>query len=205
MKLKDVIIFASGGAIGSVVTRYFVRKKAMAMLDEEIEKTREYFLNAQKEGKIIEKEYRKPTDSIERYSGPTEEAEVVDYTSYYIHKEDPAESEHPEEDSEDLVRSEMMEKEADDDGIEIIDQESYDIDYPQFEKEELTYWSMDEVLSDSMEKIVDNVSDVVGSTIYSSGLVEKPDVRTIYIRNFNLGCDYCIHKLIASYKENVIS
>lgn len=213
-KLKCSFIFLSGAAIGSVVTRYFVRKKALAMLDDEIEKTKAYFMKKAENEEPEIGHVRETVDTLEQNYDIPSEAYAVDYTAFYKRKTEMelAEEEHPEEDEpdEDYKTGEEMSKEADRDGIEIISRNSYDHDLRQFEKEELIYWVVDGVFTDAQEQMlsadpnqIDNLSAIVGTTIYDSGFIDDPEVKEIYIRNFNLGCDYRISKTNASYMQTI--
>ena len=208
---KYIVVFLGGIFVGSIGTNYILQKKYLNKLDDEIEKTRQYFLNAQKEGVIFEEKPSEPKESINQYKSSADDVEFVEYNTFYKVKqlEDPAESEHPTDDEEELsnnyTEGKRMTDESDRFGIEVISNESYDIDFPQFEKLELTYWALDGILSDDEENMIDDLNRVVGGTIFDTGLVELPEVETIFIRNYNLGCDYRIHKVYSSYKENVIN
>jgi hypothetical protein len=90
------------------------------------------------------------------------------------------------------------------------DKEPYSISFEEFNDGEvgypqstLTYYTVDEVLTDEDDDPIDTVNTLVG--VKNLGLFgTTPDPNAIYIRNEKLGNDFEIVRVQASYKSHVI-
>lgn len=79
-------------------------------------------------------------------------------------------------------------------GPHLIKQESYDEDFPEFDKDSLYYYTVNDVLATEDDEVIDNALYIVGECL------DKFDFRhneeeTIWIRNAGMNTDYQVFKV----------
>ena len=152
---------------------------------------------------------------------------ALDYRSFYKTEEvkndiDPAEMEYPMdetdeeiEEREELIRSGGLVTDENRSDIwceettaemnsgkkpRLITSESYDDEYPHFDKIELEYYTVDDVLVDiSAEEEIADPERIVGDCLDKYGFRTNDDERVIFVRNFNHGADYEISKVFGRF------
>lgn len=177
MKVKDLMIFAAGVAIGATATWKLVKDRYALLAQEEIDSVKEALSrkehveesvdeNTAKQRAMAAKE--KP--DITEYTSKIKELGYTDYSSISKEKDDTEEE------------SENMDKPY------VISPDQYD-EYDDYDTIELTYYS-DQVLADENDEIVDDVEDIVGfDSLNRFGEYEDDSV---FVRNDRLKCDYQI-------------
>lgn len=83
-------------------------------------------------------------------------------------------------------------------GPTLITNKSFNEDFPEFDKDELYYYTLNDVLATEDDEVVDNELYVVGDCL------DKFDFRhnaedIIYIRNAGMSTDYTIHKVRGAF------
>lgn len=173
--LSKFFIFATGVAIGSVVTWKLVKTKYEKIANEEIESVREYYANKDKE-KLTDEAYGEDEEEP-----ACKEDEVLEEYVSIARKYS--------EDVKEVVK--MDEKPY------VISPEEFDeTDYT---TESLDYYEGDGVLVDSFGDIVEDVDDMVGADFASHFGEYEPD--TVYVRNDAREMDYEICRDFRSYSE----
>lgn len=173
--LSKFLIFATGVAIGSVVTWKLVKTKYEQIANEEIESVREYY--AQKDKETLtdeaygedEEEPDEPTERVKYakvvsdlgYSGEEKEDAEMDDKPYVISPED-------------------------------ADESDYDIMH-------LDYYEGDDVLVDSFGDVVEDVDSTVGADFASHFGEYEED--TVFVANDAHGTVYEICRDYGSYSE----
>lgn len=82
----------------------------------------------------------------------------------------------------------------------LITSDSYDNEYHHFDKAELEYYTIDDVLIDARSE--DEIHDperIVGDCMDRFGFRENDDETVIFVRNFNHGTDYEITKIFGEF------
>lgn len=193
--MRDVIIFAAGAAIGSLVTWLFLKKKYEKENEENLKDIRDYYETEirQKEGRI-EKAEEAMGEAAVIVKNP-EEGARTDYTAFadnggddvsevsnYISGEDDT-NEHLKErfDPPKIIKSESA-------------GEKFGWDYA-----DLEYYVNDDVLCTESGEIVD-VFETVGDCFDKFDFRHNEDTK-IYVRNFRHMTDYEISKVFASYVD----
>lgn len=227
--LEFGIIFLSGAAVGGTISWIVAKRKFEKLADKEIAEAREFYINRIREQygvdvrakkSVDEKVVEEKPEGLDRvdYLAKRSDIEEIDYTAYYPNKKKPsgavdlAEMEYPVEGDENEEESynyrdgkRDTEELNNNDGVELISPESFAVDYPQFDKETLFYWTDDETLSDEQDEIVDDIKRVVGNCLEQSGIMyDDTPKAVIYVRNYDFGTDYEIQKVVGSYKENIV-
>lgn len=88
-------------------------------------------------------------------------------------------------------------------GVQLINQISYDSSYIHYDKVALTWYTEDEILSDDQDQLVDDPIRIIGEDAYK--LLKDVDyLHDIYVRNFDMGTDYEIVRHNGSYKHTVL-
>ena len=164
---------------------------------------------------------------FEAYSARNMGDSALDYRSFYKTEEekasvDPAEMEYPMdetdeeiEEREELIRSGGLVTDENRSDIwceettaemnsgkkpRLITSESYDDEYPHFDKIELEYYTVDDVLVDiSAEEEIADPERIVGDCLDKYGFRTNDDERVIFVRNFNHGADYEISKVFGRF------
>lgn len=220
--IKYAIIFVSGVAIGSGITWIALKKKYEDLAEKEIAEARNYYQNKVKsiykgEPEKHKKVDQKPTELIRErstidYSADKKNKTVVDYTKYYDKKPDPAEMEYPVEgDSNEEEHLNYRDGKRDSEeaaalhGIIAISPEEFAVGFTNHEKITLFYWMDDDTLSTEEEELIDDPARVVGDCLETTGFkYSDSDVDVIYVRNFDLGCDYEVQRFPSSYAEQIM-
>ena len=82
----------------------------------------------------------------------------------------------------------------------LITSESFDDGYPHFDKVELEYYTVDDVLVDiSAEEEIADPERIVGDCLDKYGFRTNDEERVIFVRNFNHGTDYEISKVFGRF------
>lgn len=181
--ITKVCMFATGAAIGSVVTWQFLKTKYENLAQEEIESVREYY--AQKNLSV-------PEDMVEQEEEIDEEIPVEtkrDYNNIIKHSAYTADNEEDDENEEE--EDEMNRPYA------IAPEESWEQDYPTLS---LTYYEGDGVLVNDQGEVIDNVDELVGED-FADHFGEYED-DSVFIRNDAMEVYYEILRDLGSYSEN---
>lgn len=184
IKLSNIIIFATGVAIGSVVTWKLTKDKYVQILQESIDSVKEMYEEgvveedgAEKE-KDEEGEYDDSTDSPALNEMRTAYSNIVNdsgYTEGYLKEKEVSDVEKP----------------------YIITPEEFDsIDY---NTESLNYYA-DGVLTDQFDNIIDYPEDIIGNINPADHFGEYED-DSVYVRNDVTQCDYEILRDTRKYSE----
>lgn len=210
--LKEVIIFASGCAIGAAIAvPITINKVAKREQDRADQKTRskdEYIAELEaknrahemsvgqnyipKDEKIEVKEEKEEKKAVDRDRRVILRPPVRDYSVYYQEK---AENEHPME--------EYFEEKLEEKGTKIVSNEEYwSPEYEHHDKCELNYFVEDEILADSNNEVVEKEYILIGNSIRDSGF-NKNSEPVLYVRNYELSTDYEIAKVYGAYSEYV--
>lgn len=199
---KEPIIFAGGAIVGAVIGGFYFKKKYERISNSEIEEAKAFYSQVtisnylskddsieNDEEPVIDESVAKPDEKKEKNP---KEIRKVDYTRYYSDSSDDSyDAEY--EDGHRMTKEASEEK-----GVHYITAESYTYDYPQFPKEELFYYSKDDTLTNNAEELIDDQNQVIGDAIKYFN-PDSEESETIYVRNFNLGCDYEITKINGSF------
>lgn len=207
---KEPLIFLGGAAVGFLAARIFLKKKYEKITDREIENAKSFYsqvvISEYTSDEPKEKEVESVPDRKENlYSSSGEK--YVDYTKFYNRKTvDPAEEESPREDDpeeeEEFRAGERLTERANSEfGIRYISPDAYEND-SMFPKETLFYYVGDETLVDEDENLIDNPEKVIGDAIEVYGLDYSDSQHAIWIRNFDLGCDYEVQKVNGSFRNS---
>lgn len=76
-----------------------------------------------------------------------------------------------------------------------------------FEPYFLYYWLSDDILADADDEVIEDWEKTVGDSIDDSGWLERlrknrNSDEKLYIRNWQIGCDYCLEAVNAAYFES---
>ena len=178
--IKNIIIFAAGLAIGSVVTLKLVESKYEKIAEDEINDIREYYK---------EKESSMTTEAevvkVENKPNISEYAAKIEKNGYKKYNE---------------ISEKSVKKEHDkgEKPYIITPEEFGEID--DYETVNLTYYA-DDYLADDVDELVENVEDIIGwENLNHIGEYEED---AIHIRNDKLKCDYEILRDLDNYKDVV--
>lgn len=181
--LKNVLLFVTGAAMGSVVTWKIVEKKYKALADEEIASVKDSF------GK------RKPTtikttkEESEKLSELDTGGKIVDY-SKIVNKERYNNGEESENENEEDYTVDLEEEDEERHEPTLIAPEEFGtIDH--FGTKTLTYY-MDDVLTDEVGDIINNRDDIIGSDALDHFGEYEDDA--VHIRDIDNEMDYEILK-----------
>lgn len=186
-KLSNVIIFAAGAALGSIVTWKLVKTKYEQIAQEEINSVKEMYGHDKHEDESTECEEDADDDYIEAESERCEKLreavalgvdtsnapDIMEYAQKvgaigYSEKEDNTNM--------------KIEKPY------LIRPDEFDM-FEDYEAITLTYYK-DGVLADEQDNVIEDVEGIVGvdSLNHFGENVDDPD--TVYVRNDTLKCDY---------------
>lgn len=195
--LKELLIFATGVAIGAVVTFKVVSDRYENIMQDEIDSVKEVFkTNNQVTGSTTD-EMKKETKQEPIKLNNTEYTEynkiVRNYTNYFEEGEDQYKG----------IKQTI---------VEPIEPSEYHSDKPyvihpdefgaleDYQTISLTYYK-DEHLADDMDELVEDIDDTVGlASLKTFGEYEED---CVFVRNDRLKCDYEICKDNRSYEEVV--
>lgn len=198
--MKNILIFLSGAAIGSVVTWKIIEKKYKDLADEEIESVKETFKTRNERPTVIGVDISdaddQQTDTTLLYANGSIEKvndEVINYSkiaSEYIPS--------TEEEADDLENATVeVEVGKEEKAIEVIPPEEFgDMGYP---TKSWTYYS-DFILADENDEIVTDPESIIGDALDHFGEYEDDSV---YVRNDNTECEYEILKHEKAYTQAI--
>jgi len=130
-------------------------------------------------------------------SSDTVGGDVIKQMSNFVESRD--EEEDDEEYEDDFTDISNVKEE----GVQLINQISYDSSYIHYDKVALTWYTEDEILSDDQDQLVDDPIRIIGEDAYK--LLKDVDyLHDIYVRNFDMGTDYEIVRHNGSYKHTVL-
>lgn len=221
--LKELVIFAAGAAIGTIGGCIFFKMHYEKIAREEIQSVKDAFDRRMEE---IEGEDRtslkdpsigadtdeKPESEITNANSLASNYKVssdVDYTKYYkASNVDPAEEEHPEEEVDeelDYIRGEALNEEIKSKkGKKPILIKADDFGET-FETMDLYYYTDDDVLANDAEEMIGENDGgelyLVGDCLEKFGFKTDDSQKTVYVRNYDLGIDYCVTKIWGAYVE----
>ena len=177
--IKNIIIFAAGLAIGSVVTLKLVESKYEKIAEDEINDIREYY-KEKESGIVTEAEVVK----VENKPNISEYAAKIEKNGYKNYSE---------------ISEKSVKKEHKNGEPYIITPEEFgEID--EYETVILTYYA-DDYLADNMDELVENVDEIIGwENLNHIGEYEED---ALHIRNEKLKCDYEILRDLDNYKDVV--
>lgn len=186
--IVGAIAFVLGGAIGSLVTWKVIEKKYEEKAQEEIDSVKEAYsrkmASKNRELKKVyipeepsepEKSKTKPLSSIVNDYAPSNDR--PDYSAYSSAKQEGVPENKP----------------------YVITAEEFG-EFEDYEKIELSYYELSNVLTDDMDEPVENPDRVVGL----ESLEHFGDYTdAVYVRNDRLKCDYEILRVAGEYMEGV--
>lgn len=224
---KNVLIFAGGGVLGSLIG-YLTTKSAYEKAnDRDIEDYKRYFqekideLEAKlKEAKTNETmaklkiDPKKPVETLEEVKkekseelGAEDQGKTRDYHSYFGNIED--EEVGPEDDisedddaegvEEDFRAGERASLSMKLGNIKLIRADEFGDDC-RFEPKTLFYYAGDDVLATEEDEEITDISRTVGNSLDKYGF-RTNDERVIYVRNPNFSTDYEIQKVDGFFSE----
>ena len=169
--LSKIVVFIAGASIGAAVTYKVVTDRYEKIIQEEIDSVKEAFSNKNEKPEENEEESDEPTDK-EVY------ASIVKDSGYAIDT--------------DKKEEKQMEK------PHVISPSEYgDSDYAMLS---LTYF-LDGTVLNERDKIVSNVTELIGDD-YANHFDEYPDdPDTVYVRNDKLGIDFEVLRDYREYSE----
>lgn len=201
--LTAVAAFAGGVGTGLFVSK--TRYKAIA--DDEIESVKQHYAAIYDKEPLVE-----PTQTDGPPEGITAEAlialkEHMENRSYVSDSETPIEQQtvlsiFDEVPPEEIVVLNRLLAERDHTLPYVITYDEFMADEPRFEKETLTYWEEDNVLSAADESPIPDVAGVIGGALSYFGIGSN-DKDSVYVRNETNGIDFEIVKDERSYAEIV--
>lgn len=180
--LSKIIIFATGAAIGSVVTLELVKAKYKTFYEK----------RAEEDIESVREMYRKTYNRHEDSEGVTDNEEPSELNKA---------NEIAKKFGYDLGEKEEVEEEADMDRPYVIDPDEYgESDYA---TETLDYYEGNGVLVDAFGEVVENPAEIVGEDFADHfGDYGDRDKDTVFIRNDAQGIDYEICRDYGSFSED---
>lgn len=194
--LSKILIFATGAAIGSVVTWKLVSDRYEATIQEEIQAIRDLYANDDDDTDSEEGS----DESDEEDDTEKEEYEDIVNQNGYVQNSD-EEYEDVETKPRYVQYSEKKEekKEGDEDMHNepyVIDQDDWDdTDYEQEE----VYCFADGVIANEMDEEIENAEELVGP--HAAQWLEESGQDWVYIRNDRLETDFVVLRDIRRYSE----
>ena len=200
--IRILLGFAAGLVSGGVGMYFYMKNKYDDYADQECEEVRQYY--RKKYGLVKPEKGEAEENKDELYDG------IVDAIKEYAGREDTesfekimAESEHPEDD---LISDEELNERRVADINEnnnsepvLITSDDYEA-YPYYDKEELTYYTEDDILANENDEIVDDVYSLVGDCLTRTSFIDNSEM-VLYVRNGNVSTDFEINKIFGSYSE----
>lgn len=229
---KSVAFVIGGALVGAGVTTLVLKKKYEAQAEEEITSVRDSYLkriadleallNAQEEKKsappvgVTRKAADIPTERVvpsnetlfKAYNKITPSAEAVEGLKGtveglgYSRKEEP-------------VKEDVTVVEEPNAQVRHVDQDNPDVPYvipvqsymdgeEMFDQLTLTYYSLDKVLANEAEEVVEDVEGTVGRHNLHNFGVESGNDDTVYVRNEKRAADYEILRVEDAYSKAVM-
>ena len=166
MSFKDLLIFASGAAIGSVVTWKLVKTKYEQIANEEIREVKDYYYGLADKKDVFDVDEDFECDDSEEEQDYNDILDSNGYRNYSNKKE---------------------KKEEDDlDKPYVISPEEFD-DNEDYDTVSLTYYS-DGVLTDERDNIIEDIEGTVGEDSLTHFGEYEDD--SVFVRNDLLKTDY---------------
>ena len=168
--LRDILMFAAGGAVGYFVTKKILDMRYEQRFQEEIKSTKEAYSRRSNLDVPEEEEYTDnivPVDElpdIKKYASLLKEEDYVDYSDV----------------------SDSEEKEEPVDRPYVISPEEFG-EFDDYERVSLTYYA-DLKLADENDELVDDVDEIVGEESLTQFGVYEDD--SVFVRNDAKRCDY---------------
>lgn len=199
--LINVLMFATGAAIGSVVTWKLVKTKYERLADEEIESVKEVYSRQSTIG-VEPEEVESNEDPVETPKVKiAEKPDIMEYAAKLKEEGymDYSNQAKPEKKEEKLTRD--MDDLAYDEEPFVIAPEHFD-EYDDFEAISLTYWA-DGFLTDEDDNLIEDIDGTVGLD-YDEHFGEFED-DSVFIRNERLKTDFEILAVEGNYKDTIRS
>lgn len=211
-KLVQVFVFgfATGGIAGFVAANTIFAKKYQKIIDAEIADMKEYY-NRLKTSEIedtedteLESDDRSTLEetpkmpAVVRTATPKPNAveqAKIDYAKFSDQK--PKAKPKPKAKKTEVMESEEEEPKVK--GPQIIDPEEFFEGNDFFDKITLAYYSLDETLCTEEEDMIDDIDHTIGREAYK--LLRSGAVRSMYVRNNDIECDYEIDVIRGSFKS----
>lgn len=172
--IKELLIFVTGAAIGSVVTWKLVAAKYKQIADEEIESVKEHYDN-------------KLSVLNDIFKNDVSEADL-----------DEEDEEFNEEDKEEYKKiADVYSSESEKSVPYVITPDEFG-EFEDYDQINLTYYSDGIIIDDLTERIVEDVEELIGPNLDRIGEYED-DV--LHVRNEELEVDYEILAVEDKYKE----
>ena len=179
--LTNIVIFATGAAIGSVVTWNLLKSKYEKIAQEEIDSVKEVYSKKNRSEDICTVDETEEPEEPEEPEDPDELEEYIDLVNNCGYKN------YSRKGGSDQISFEKP--------YVIPPEEFGECEY---ETISLTYYA-DKVLADDMDEIVDDVDDVVGlDSLEHFGEYEEDSV---FVRNDGRKCDYEILLDVRRYSD----
>lgn len=181
--MNNKLIFVALGWVMGFVSAYFlIRKDFNNQLEEEIEKTREYYRKIdQRKSKNQENHAEKDKECKEEVKKENDHYEKM----VNLYREPTPEP---------LDIKEMRESEP-----YVIDEDTYFENELNYEQVSLTYYEEDKVLCYEYEEIVDDINYLIGNEA-----LESFEGDIVYVCNDKIGSLYEITRFHQSYKKEVL-
>lgn len=185
--LSNVIMFAAGAAIGSVVTWKFVETKYRQFANDEIESVKAHYRKKRKDIENDE-EYANDVMVDSRYDNKKSITEYADIlkNSGYVNNENEIKVEEGGADDMDDIYAPYV----------IVPEEFDTMD--EWESKTLYYYS-DGILADEDGNVITDIDDLVGDDFYEHFGDYEDD--SVHIRNEELECDFEILRDEGSYYD----
>ena len=184
-KLTSFMTFATGVAIGSVVTWYFVKDKYAKLAQEEIDSVKEVYGR-----KFAKEEPVEDTDISEEKPEP-EEKKPVDIKEYATRLQKEGYTNYA-----NILNEKLGDKAEKSDKPYVIAPE--DFGEGEYTTISLTYYA-DGILADDDDQIIDNVDELVGAD-FADHFGDYED-DSVHIRNERLHCEYEVLRSLRTYEE----
>lgn len=176
--LSKILIFASGAAIGSVVTWKIVTDRYSQIIEEELESIKNEILEELEEEDDVEddiqEEVKPTTEDKTTYNNIVEDAGYRNYSNRTPAKQVIPEEEKKEEEIEDMG------------GPYVISPDDFD-EHDGYDAVTLVYYS-DKVLTDEDDNIIENVEGMVGEESLNHFGEYEDD--SVFVRNDERKTDY---------------
>lgn len=184
--LSKFFIFATGAAIGSVVTWKIVKTKYEQIANEEIESVREYYAQKDKE-KLTDEAYGEDEEEPDADFDAKKEKKKAEMKEYRKIISGAGYSDDVKEDDETMV---------DDKPFVISPEDAEDSDY---DIEHLDYYEGDDVLADSFGDVITNIDGTVGADFASH--FGEYEADTVFVQNDAHRLVYEICRDFGNYSE----
>lgn len=177
--IKNIAIFAVGGAVGALTTSVLLKKKYEAIIEEELISIREMTAAREMRRGNTEDSVRRPKVSqekeelsklVRRYGGDVEAANAI---------------------------SEVRTRD-----IYVITTEEFSEGRTDHDKLTITFYEDDGVLADENEEIIEDPYSLIGDALERFGEGSE-DAEIVYVRNERIAVDYEVVRLSKSYAETV--